>query len=234
MRLSLLRTSAGLAAAIALTLCAVDAQAGWNHRHGGSAGSHGGSYGGSDGGSYGSAGSGSGGGSYGSAGGSASDCGSHGGGHRHGWRARKHGSAGGSTGGSYGSTGGSSGGSYGGSHGSAGGTPSYTPEQAAKAEVPKDGVLLTVTVPAEAQLTINGKPTSSLGATRVFAAKGLQAGKKYDFVVKMQTSRNGQPISEEKKVSLAVGDRQQIALAGEPAQAPKAALAAVPAGAAKQ
>jgi hypothetical protein len=82
-----------------LIAAACEADAGWHHRHGGSAGSHGGSYGGSDGGSYGGSDGGSygsGGGNYGSGGGSSGDYGSHGGGRRHGWMARKHGSAGGS------------------------------------------------------------------------------------------------------------------------------------------
>jgi uncharacterized protein (TIGR03000 family) len=231
MRSSVRAAATGLAAVIVLALVAGDVHAGWNHRHGGSAGSHGGSYGGSDGGSSGSYGSG--GGSYGSAGGSASDGGSHGGGHRHGWRARRHGSdggshgsAGGSSGGSYGSAGGSSGGSYGGSHGSAGGVASFTPAQAAKVEVPKDGVILTVQVPAEARVFVNGKETSSLGTTRVFASKGLTPGKKYDFVVKMQSSRDGKPLEQSKTVSLIAGDRQTLALAGEPVDVPKATLAA--------
>jgi uncharacterized protein (TIGR03000 family) len=239
MRSSVHAVASGLAAFVVLALVAGDVQAGWHHRHGGSAGSAGGSSGGSDGGGYGSYGSA--GGSHGSAGGSASDGGSHGGGHRHGWRARRHGSAGGSagsaggsTGGSYGSAGGSSGGSYGGSHGSAGGVPSFTPDQAAKVEVPKDGVILTVQVPAEARVFVNGKETSSLGTTRVFASKGLTAGKKYDFVVKMQTTRDGKPLEETKKVSLVAGDRQTVALAGEPADRPKTAFAAVSTPPAKQ
>lgn len=242
---SIVRT-ASMAVVLAFAVCALEAQAGWNHRRGGGStgsdgGSAGGSYGGSAGGSYG----GSAGGSYGgSAGGSASDCGPAGCGGRRGWLSRHHGSNGGShggsTGGSYGgstggSYGGSSGGSYGGSHGgSAGGVASFTPDSAAKAEVPKDGVLLTVQVPAEATVFVNGKQTASLGSTRVFAAKGLTPGKKYEFVVKMQTTRDGKPLEESKTVSLVVGDRQTVALAGQPAKdQPAAALAAAAAGPAK-
>ncbi len=233
MRATLLSTAFATLACALLFAFAHKADAGWHHRHGGSAGSYGGSYGGSDGGSYGS-----GGGSYGSGGGSAADCGSHGGGRRHGWMARHHGSAGGSTGGGGSSGGGSygsAGGSYGGSAGgSAGGVPSFTPALAAKVEVPKDGVVLTVEVPAEARVFVNGKETSSLGATRVFTSKGLTAGKKYDFVVKMQTSRDGKPLEETKTVSLVAGERQAIALAGQPADRQKTALAAVSAPPAKQ
>lgn len=221
---------ASVAAFLIVAAMAVEAQAGWNHRRGGgSAGSDGGSAGGS----YGS-----GGGSY---GGSAGDCGADGCGARRGWRGRHHGSAGGSAGGSSGggssggSYGGSSGGSYGGSAGgSAGGVPSFTPALAAKAEVPKDGVLLTVQVPAEARVFINGKETSSLGATRVFTAKGLTPGKKYDFVVKMQTTRDGKSLEEVKKIALAVGERDTIALAGQPVTAAQTAIAATAPPAAKQ
>jgi uncharacterized protein (TIGR03000 family) len=238
---SMVRT-ASVAVVLVFAVCALETQAGWNHRRGGgSAGSDGGSTGGSAGGSAG--------GSYGgSAGGSASDCGPGGCGGRRGWLGRHHGSnggsqggsTGGSAGGSYGgstggSYGGSAGGSYGGSAGgSAGGVASFTPDSAAKAEVPKDGVLLTVQVPAEATVLVNGKQTSSLGSTRVFAAKGLTPGKKYEFVVKMQTTRDGKPLEESKTVSLVVGDRQTVALAGQPAKdQPKAALAAAAVGSAK-
>lgn len=238
MRSNSFMKAASVAAFLVLTACALEAQAGWNHRRGGGSagsdgGSTGGSYGGSAGGSYG-----------GSAGGSASDCGPGGCGGRRGWLGRHHGSAGGSNGGSTGgsfggsnggSYGGSAGGSYGGSAGgSAGGVASFTPDSAAKAEVPKDGVLITVQVPAEATVFVNGKQTASLGSTRVFVAKGLTAGKKYDFVVKMQSSRDGKPLEESKTVSLVVGDRQTVALAGQPAKdQPAAALATPAAGPAK-
>jgi hypothetical protein len=60
------------------------------------------------------------------------------------------------------------------------------------------------------------------------------SGKEHDFALKKQTTRDGKPLEESKTVSLVVGDRQTVALAGQPAKdQPAAALATPAAGPAK-
>jgi uncharacterized protein (TIGR03000 family) len=173
-------------------------------------------------------------GSYGSAGGSSG--GSSGGSY-----------GGGSSGGSYGggSAGGSSGGSYGGysapayssgyssempieSYRIIGETPSMTGGEVIVApsatdstrseQVPADGGLLVVEVPAEGTIFVNGQATTSTGSTRRFLSRGLVAGKQYEFVVRM---KNGD-AEETKVVALVAGEQAKVSFVA--AAAPKTSL----------
>jgi uncharacterized protein (TIGR03000 family) len=173
----------------------------YRHSSHGSYGSSGGSYGGSSGGSSGGSYSTSSYGSYGSSGG--------------------------------GSSGGSAGGSYGGysapayssgmpieSYRVIDETPSMTggeiigvpkPTDSTQLEtVPADAALLVVEVPAGAKIFVNGSETKSTGGVRRFMSRGLQAGKQYEFAVKMTVDRDGTPAEETKMVSLTAGERSTV------------------------
>ncbi len=189
---------------------------------GGSWGSSGGSWG-SSGGSWGSSGGswGSSGGSWGSSGGS---WGSSGGS----W---------GSSGGSWGSSGGSCGSSGGGYHaapampatpvvpapGAAPATPpGPAPEGAPQGPAPqsstyhptygpmRDSARLAVKVPADAQVFVNDRPTTSTGMDREYISRDLQAGANSSYSVRAEFVRDGQPVSEVKTVQLTAGQGAQL------------------------
>jgi len=183
--------------------------------------------GGSSGGSWGS----SGGGSWGSHG-------SHGGLFSH-WRARRAAWAShGSSGGSWGSSGGaSSGGSSGGSHGSwgssGGSSGGVVPEDAGdgpaetapEAEAPAstdaeteaqllqaNSAQLTVQVPAEAKIRVNGNETSSTGATRWYVSRSLRPGFGYPYTVEATVQRDkGRPVVQTQTITLRAGQHQHLA-----------------------
>jgi uncharacterized protein (TIGR03000 family) len=209
---------------------------GWGSS-GGGWGSSGGGWG-SSGGGWGSSGGGwgSSGGGWGSSGG----YGGYGGhwGHKS-WRGGSSGgswgSSGGYWGGSSGGWGSSGGGSSGGTYYYAPGvdmTP-VDPSVAPPAGAPPAGVvppapapgpapgsptstmrtdgLLSVTVPDDAKIFVNGQPTTSLGDVRHFVSRDLQPGFNYTYEVKAEAIRGGRMIERVKKVDLRAGESANLA-----------------------
>ena len=70
---------------------------------------------------------------------------------------------------------------------------------------------LTVWVPNEAKVTINGMLTKSTGSKRHFVSYGLRPGYTYKYVVKAEIVREGKIVTEEQTVSLTAGDRGGVA-----------------------
>lgn len=200
-----------------VALQATVADAGWH-----STGSSGGSWGSS--GSHGSHGSwgsrGSSGGSWGSHGSSGGSWGSHGssGGilarHHHRKMVRRafyssgsHGSHG--SWGSHGSSGGSSGGGY---HSA---PAESAPEEAAPAtedavEATEASAKLTVHVPEDAQVFINGAATTSTGSLRSFVSRHLSRNYRYTYEVRVTAERDGKLIEETKTVKLEAGRSAEL------------------------
>jgi uncharacterized protein (TIGR03000 family) len=91
------------------------------------------------------------------------------------------------------------------------GTPTPAATDSTRTEqVPADGALLVVEVPANAKIFVNGAETSSQGTVRRFLSRGLVAGKQYEFVVRMAVDRDGGPAEETQVVSLAAGSRSTV------------------------
>ena len=204
----------------AIAALAGEANAGWRH--------------GSSGGSYGSRGSW---GSYGSRGSWGSS-----GGYYHHLKTRvvvysSFGSSGGSWGsyGSYGSSGGSWGsyGSYGSSRGyvvpqqqqqqqggesseggaTEGGESEGDATEGDEAYYGGSGAVLTVDVPAEARVIVNGTLTRSTGTHRRYVSRALAPGYSYTYTVQAQIERDGKTIEETKTVDLQSGGSANLAFA---------------------
>lgn len=132
-----------------------------------------------------------------------------------------HGAGYGSTGVSYGSTGvgyGSTGSSYGGVYYGASKSDVSTTSTAASlvsnTTAEDDSVLLTVTVPSNAKVFVNGNATTSSGSVRQFVSHGLKPGKAYKFEVRAEvTDSKGEVLTEEKTVSVTAGQREQMQFA---------------------
>jgi len=103
------------------------------------------------------------------------------------------------------------------------GTPSAPPTDATRNDlVPADGALLIVSVPAEAKVFVNGDRTSSSGEVRRFLSRGLETGRRYEFVVKMAVDRDGTTAEETKVVRLTAGEQSSLAFSVKPAVVPTA------------
>ncbi len=205
-----------LAAGVVLVLGAAEAQAGWGsyHSSGGSSGSWGG---------YGSSSSSS---SSSSSGYSSSSSSSSGGygvfrhwrRHRVAWRHHRHhyrswGSSSSSSGGYYRGWGSSSSSSS--SSSTYYSAPYVTPSEPAAPPTPAaeplppqaraNSGILTVSVPADAVVYVNGKQTTSQGEYRQYVSRGLESGFKYTYEVRVVYQRDGETIDETKSVELRAG-----------------------------
>ncbi len=75
----------------------------------------------------------------------------------------------------------------------------------------EDSALLTVYVPYEAKITINGLPTQSTGSRRQYASFGLQPGMSYKYDVHVEIVREGKIVEEDKTVTLTAGQQDALA-----------------------
>jgi uncharacterized protein (TIGR03000 family) len=71
--------------------------------------------------------------------------------------------------------------------------------------------ILTVWVPHDAKVTVNGLDTRSKGSRRQFVSFGLQPGLSYKYVVKAQVVRNGQTQEDTRTVVLTAGQTSSVA-----------------------
>ena len=74
-----------------------------------------------------------------------------------------------------------------------------------------DSGILTVWVPNDAKVTINGKLTKSTGSKRRFVSYGLRPGYTYEYKVKAEVVREGKLVNEEQTVSLTAGAQNGVA-----------------------
>jgi uncharacterized protein (TIGR03000 family) len=70
---------------------------------------------------------------------------------------------------------------------------------------------LTVWVPYDAKVTVNGLETRSTGSRRQFVSYGLKSGLTYKYEVKAQIVRNGQVLEDTRTVMLTAGDINAVA-----------------------
>jgi len=74
-----------------------------------------------------------------------------------------------------------------------------------------DSGVLTVWVPYEAKVTINGLLTKSTGSKRHFVSYGLRPGYTYKYEVKAEIVHEGKIVTESQTVSLTAGERGGVA-----------------------
>ena len=78
-------------------------------------------------------------------------------------------------------------------------------------EAPREGTFLTVLVPDDAKVTINGMLTKSSGSQRLYVSYGLRPGTSYAYQVKAEVVRGGKVVTDEQTVSLTAGTQRGIA-----------------------
>ena len=91
-----------------------------------------------------------------------------------------------------------------------GGAIETTPIEGAN-NAPTDKGSLIVSLPVEAKLFVNGRPTTSEGVQRTFVSKGLKPGYRYPYTVKAVMKLNGKEVVTTKQVNLRAGDARDIA-----------------------
>lgn len=69
---------------------------------------------------------------------------------------------------------------------------------------------LSVNVPADARVFVNGQATTSVGTQRTYVSRGLTPGTAYDYRVRVETTVDGEARSETKLVKLQAGQNLQV------------------------
>jgi uncharacterized protein (TIGR03000 family) len=76
---------------------------------------------------------------------------------------------------------------------------------------PETSGILTVWVPFDAKVTINGLATKSTGSRRQFVSYDLKEGFSYKYEVKAEVVRDGKIIEDSKTVVITAGDSTSVA-----------------------
>jgi uncharacterized protein (TIGR03000 family) len=71
--------------------------------------------------------------------------------------------------------------------------------------------VLTVWVPYDAKVTVNGQLTKSTGSRRQFISFGLKPGLSYKYVVKAEVVRDGKTVEDVRTVNMTAGDITAVA-----------------------
>lgn len=91
-------------------------------------------------------------------------------------------------------------------------TPAPAPAPSkSSTSVRADGGLLTIWVPEDAKVLVNGYETKSKGNLRQFVSYGLKPGFSYTYEVRATVTRNGKSQEEVRKVVLTAGQRSAVA-----------------------
>ena len=75
------------------------------------------------------------------------------------------------------------------------------------------GAKLTVSVPQDATVFVNGRRTTSTGSHRVYASLGLTYGYAYGYVIRVQVLRDGKIVEQSQKVVLRPDENKNLAFA---------------------
>jgi uncharacterized protein (TIGR03000 family) len=91
-------------------------------------------------------------------------------------------------------------------------TESTSPAPEAGTSVtPDNSGMLTIWVPFDAKVTINGLPTKSTGSRRQFISYDLKEGFSYKYEVKAEVVRDGKIVEDTKTVVLTAGANNSVA-----------------------
>lgn len=89
--------------------------------------------------------------------------------------------------------------------------PGDASKPSAHRDLPADAALLTVVVPQDAQVFVNGMLTRTPGVERQYVSYGLQPGYSYTYEVRAVAIRDGREVSDTQVVRIRVGDARQLA-----------------------
>jgi uncharacterized protein (TIGR03000 family) len=71
---------------------------------------------------------------------------------------------------------------------------------------------IVVHLPEDANLTIDGQPTQSRSANRIFRSPPLERGKTYTYTLQAERNRDGNFVNAKKTVEVRAGERSEVTL----------------------
>ena len=79
------------------------------------------------------------------------------------------------------------------------------------ASIQRGDARLTVNVPEDAKIFVNQNPTRTPGAIREYISRNLPIGDSFTYEVRAEVVRNGQVVTETKKIDLRANENVQVA-----------------------
>jgi uncharacterized protein (TIGR03000 family) len=73
-----------------------------------------------------------------------------------------------------------------------------------------NAVVISLRVPANAEVLIDGSKTSQTGPVRDFVTPPLETGRQFGYDIKARWTENGQPVERERHVNFHAGDRLMV------------------------
>jgi uncharacterized protein (TIGR03000 family) len=73
-----------------------------------------------------------------------------------------------------------------------------------------DSTILTVSVPDDATVFVNGKQTTTPGSERQFISRNLVPGYRYSYRIRAEVIRDGEPVTETKIVEVQSGETARV------------------------
>lgn len=84
------------------------------------------------------------------------------------------------------------------------------PSADASTRLSRDAVMLSVWVPTDAKIFVNGNTTSSTGSARSYVSRGLQPGASYSYEIRAEVVRDGRTLTETKQVTVVAGQKADL------------------------
>jgi uncharacterized protein (TIGR03000 family) len=81
--------------------------------------------------------------------------------------------------------------------------------------------MITIWVPVDAKVYVNGYETRSTGPQRRYLSRGLKDGYSYRYEIQATVLRDGKPLEETRTVYLTSGAQEAVAFRFHPAKAEK-------------
>jgi uncharacterized protein (TIGR03000 family) len=100
--------------------------------------------------------------------------------------------------------------------------PGDLPEK--QTSLDRNSALLTVTVPGQARVLVNGVATRSTGDLRRYVSRNLIPGFDYTYEVKAEVVVDGEPMTQTKTVQLRAGEKAKLAFDMQAAEQLETAL----------
>jgi uncharacterized protein (TIGR03000 family) len=72
--------------------------------------------------------------------------------------------------------------------------------------------IILVSLPADAQLTIDDYATTSTSASRRFVSPALKRGQDYHYTLTAKLTRDGKPVSTTKRIAVRAGEETRVSL----------------------
>jgi uncharacterized protein (TIGR03000 family) len=88
---------------------------------------------------------------------------------------------------------------------------SFAANDTVTSAIPGDEIQISLSVPSDAKITVNGKPTTSTGSLRRFVSRDLNPNESYRFDIQATYKVDGNDVTQTRSVIARAGGVEQVA-----------------------